>query len=226
MKTTFKWWGILLVISLPITSFTFQNESNGQQLFEKYLKTFKSQTLPFIVDRKSMFNLSKVVYDTIKRTYIPNIYSEFDPQYTIFIPNEIRFNNPKNEFRCLFVLPSVNQITPVIISMDGFQDNEQNTLSLFLITYNRDGKILGSYLIGGYTIDVSEKFFEISHDCIITWNYKFLNNPGNSSPSLFYLLETQETLKIDSTGTITKIKETSRKGYFEGNWKGYFYLKS
>jgi hypothetical protein len=213
-----------------VVSCSGQNNNQSDKIsnkdFTSFLNTFSKKTLPLILDRKTVFGLSRDVFDSVVRTYKANHFPEFGQSFSIFLPEEIRKNTPINRFRCLFALPNIYNINPLIIAQDFFQDDEQNALKLFLVSYDIDGKILGSLEIAGYTIDIAEEFAEINEEYTINlYDYRFKNAPDNNLPTLFYLLETQKLYRMENNGTFLKIQENTKEGYFKGNWSGYFLVK-
>lgn len=190
--------------------------------FEEFISSFKTSPVPLILDREIVFKLSKTIYNNEKRIYTASPYNEMTEVYRIFLPEQIAKNQEISEFRCLYVLPKKNNIIPVIIAKDFLQEREQNTLQLFFITYTQQGKIIDYAEVGGYYLDISETFAEISSDYDITIRkYNFKKPPDNNFPRLFYMLETQTICKLNNVGKILKMSEYSKEGYFEGNGKSY-----
>lgn len=155
------------------------------------------------------------------------MYPEVKEIYKNFVPKDILKNRSTKNFRCLFVLPEINKVIPVIIGEDFFKFGEQNMLKLFLITYNKKGQILDFIQMAGYSIDEFVELADVQGEQIKTWNYQYEQKPpSNNDPYLFYFLETRKTYKINCTGHIIKIGEFSRKGYFKENgWEGYIFVK-
>jgi len=194
--------------------------------FEKYIDSFKSMSLPIVLDRKNVFDLSKVIYDTLEMKYKMNLFSIFCDEHEKYIPRNLKNNHPTNNFRYLFALQSKDNISPLIIAKDYFREGEQFKLKIFLICYDRRGKVLGYEEIAGYNIDIQEKFAEITEDFrIISKDYVFEEAPENRSPNLFYLSETERVYDVNENGEIIKLNSTSKIGYYKGDWKGYHFVK-
>jgi len=216
---------IIIVVSCSGQS-NNQPDKISNKAFTSFLNTFSKKTLPLILDRKTVFGLSRDVFDSVAKTYKVNHFPKFNQAFSIFLPEEIRKNTPINRFRCLFALPIMYNINLLIIAQDFFQDDEQNALKLFLGSYDKEGKILGFLEIAGYTIDIDEKFAEIKGEYTInSYDYRFKNAPDNNFPTLFYLLETQKLFRIEDNGAFLNIQENAKEGYFKGNWSGYFFVK-
>jgi hypothetical protein len=202
------------------------NKNNECSLFETYISKFQSTTLPFKLDRKGVFDLSAAVFDSLKMTYKKSPYPLIESKFNCFIPEELNTKKSNAVWRSLFLLPKIDSITPVIVASDYFEDEEQNSLSLFLITY-KDKKCLSYLKIAEYTLYVSEKFVEIANNYgLITKSYIFKFPPTNDHPNLDYLDEIENNYFIGRDGIIIEKQQINRTGYFKSDWSGYTFIGS
>jgi len=194
--------------------------------FVEYLDKFQTTTLPLKFDRKTVFGLSSLVYDTINQSYKKSIYPEIRNEFFCFVPIDLQKKFPDNIFRCLFLLPKSENFIPVILALDHFQDNLQYSLDLFLVLYTSKGDYIDFMKIAGYNIDISEKFSEIGISYIVvTREYQFKDPPINKHQDLFYLVENQNEYQIGNNGIIIPKQQNLKIGYFKGNWEGYFFVE-
>jgi len=219
-------YSVILIAFFSFHSFNYPYEINQKSQFQNYLNFFTSKALPLKINRKTVFGLSKTIYDSVSHAYKENKYPKLKNNFNCFIPKEIKGSDPIENIRCLFILPSLNDITLVVIAKDFIQDNDQKILKIFLITYDSNGVALDYMALAGYYIDLEEEFCLIEKDFhITTKQYKLKESPDKNHPELFYLNETLINLEIDVKGTLTKNFEQKRDGYFEGDWSDYKYIK-
>jgi hypothetical protein len=220
---------ILTILCLVIiTSCPEQNSSRAEnekiQGFDSYLNFFEEKSLPIVLDRRAVFDLSKEYYDTLDHSLKNDLYKEINSTFNIFLPKEIIDTNQNESYRALFALTKFNNFKPVLIAKDIFVEEEQRQLEIWLITYNSDGRIIDYFEIAGYALDANEKFTKINQDnSIEVLSYEFKKAPDNKVLDQFYLKEIKTILKISENGEILKTAESTREGYFIGVWHGYSY---
>lgn len=223
--TQFKFFIFLLLSTLWIEGLKSQNDVlettvSNKELFSQYIMTFKAQSLPFTLDRKGVFGLTKHNYDS-------KPFSELKDSFSVFVPEELKSSYPNSHFRNLYLMPSQNDVTIILLLQDILRGDERNNIKTHMITYDKNGNIINFQELAGYNTDISETFIKINNDYKIErWMYQFKINMDKEHANLFHLIETLFEYKINSEGIIEEIGKCKREGYFEGDWTGYDFVKS
>lgn len=195
--------------------------------FEVYITGFQIKSLPVIINRDDMSDLSSTVYDSIGMGYNRSKYPIISDKNKNFIPGEILALGDEHVFRAIYRLPEVNKIIPVILAMDILVEGEQREMWLFLVTYVDNGTIIDYINVSGYEIDVTEKFLSIDNKYqIITKSYQFMEYPDANDDGYSYALETISSFSVSKDGKIMRTEESSKKGYFEGSKEGYVFRRN
>jgi hypothetical protein len=193
--------------------------------FEYFVNLFKQVDLPLSLDRKYLFDCSKLFYDQEISKYRYDMFVELSEDFKNFIPDEILGNHPINQFRCLFVLPKHKDQYQLLIAKDFFEENEQYKLMIYLINYNNNGSFLSFLEVAGYRIDFWESFVMINEDFNITiMKYQFIENDENKYSNLFYMKESISICGFNPGGDLDCEEKPSRLGYFEGVIEGYNFV--
>ena len=213
-----------------LSSFDILQKNIDKNEFNDYVRAFTHKSLPIRLDRPEVFYLSKIVSDSVTLNYEKSPYPEVKEKYRKFLPEELVENLSAKNFRSVYVLPECNGIIPTVVAEDYYKFGNQYMLKLFLIVYTKQGEIRNYIELGGYEIDMWEKFAIIyANKQIETKNYQYVNSPGDvifNNEVLAYFEETQNIYKIDSSGYIVKVEEKKRKGYFkEKGRNGYIFVK-
>ena len=201
-------------------------EVDQKSHFSGFLNLFESKPLPLDINRKTVFELSKTVYDSVSNSYKENKFPILKSNYNTFLPKEIQDNKTEENTRCLFRIPSINGMILIVVAKDFIKNHEQEMLKLFLISYDPNGNILDFKNLAGYKIDVEEQFCKIGSDFgIVIKQYTFKESPEKNRLDLFYLKQITTNLEIDKRGKIIKNTEQNTEGYYKGDWSGYLLVK-
>ena len=191
--------------------------------FPKFLRNFKVKELPLIIERDSLFSLKKQIYDTAKLAHVNNIYPRLDQEYKIFLP--VRLRGELANIRCIYRFKT-NFGVSVIVADDTITEGDQSALKLFLINYSNLGDILDFLEIAGYSIDVSEAFVTIDKkNSIDRVNYLFKQCLDIDQGKYTCAQERKTIFEMNKKGEIIKVNEEIRDGAFEGDERGYHFIK-
>jgi hypothetical protein len=222
----FKYVSFLIAIFIVNCGSQKEKRVASSEQFEGYIALFQQKSLPLVINRDDLSDLSATVYDSIGMGYNRSKHPVISDQNRIFIPDKIFALAADPVFRAIYRLPDVNKIVPVILAMDTYVDGEQREMWLFLVTYANNGTIIDKIKIAGYEIDVIEKFLSIGIDYqITTSSYEFVEYPDANPEGYSYAIEIINQFNISPSGQIVNTQETSRKGYFEGDSKGYTFRR-
>ena len=192
-------------------------DTETKRLFEKYLLTFRGQTLPFKMDRKAVFEMMN----------FEDNFSEIKDSLEIFIPEELKSNHPNSKFISMYLFPEYNDIIVVLILQNFVNDYGIRVVKNHLVTYSKKGDLIDCQELAGVVLDAWEAFLEISKDYLIKRElYQFRINNESNQTKYFNLTETIYNYTITTSGLIKEIETTIREGYFEGDWSGYRFIKS
>lgn len=213
---------IILLLIITINSKCYNIGKNnlkfeiiGKDLFSEYLETFKSQFLPFSIDRKELYELSRKISEKNSFAVIKDIYKKY-------IPSEIKINYPESNFRSLYALPDLNDIKIVLIAQVIEFGNEQDFLKIYMLNYNSNGEILDYHEVAGYKTDITEKYMQIEEGYKIkTKLYHFKLNNDEQNLNLSHAIETTHNFELNSKGGIVVKGISKTEGYFELYSKGF-----
>lgn len=192
------------------------NDYEIKTLFEQYLFAFKRQDLPFMMDRKAVFEMMNNA----------DSFFEIKDSLKTFIPAELLKNYPNCIFRSLYILPEYNEIILVLILQDFKDEYDMRVVKNHLVTYNSNGVILDCQELAGVVIDAWEAYFDISDEFTLDRKlYQRRINSNIEENKYSYLVETCYEYHINHVGLILETNRTTRGGYFEGDWTGYNFVK-
>ncbi len=79
-------YSVILITFFSFHSFNYQYEINQKSQFQNYLNFFTSKALPLKMNRKTVFGLSKTIYDSVSHAYKENKYPKLKNNFNCFIP--------------------------------------------------------------------------------------------------------------------------------------------
>jgi hypothetical protein len=207
---------LLLSASCLGSSESINNSIEANELFEKYLLTFKKRGLPFAMERKKVFELLSNVED------FPNVSTHYD----LFIPDEIKKDNLDGKIRSYYALPEFNGFVFIILLQEQINEYEATVINSYLVSYEKDGRIIDFTKLLSVETDVEETFFEIKSDYSITRkSYQFQINSSPEMMGYFRLVETILGFEVNQDGFFKETRRIQQLGYFEGDWTGYKIIK-
>ncbi len=185
---------------------------------EEYLRHFNRTELPFSIDRANIFEYKKIVFNKITETHHRSEYPILDSSNYKYIKTK---DVDEIEYRCLYKFELSDDNWATIIIEDYIEDDEINEVWFVLYTYNRQGEIIETLLLGGYKIDYKEQFYSIDKELnISTELYEFLPPPDNDYDNI-YAKKTTKKYKLLTTGKILKQEEIEEKEKFTITENGY-----
>lgn len=187
-------------------------------LQEEYLKLFKSVELPISIDRANIYEYNKIVFNKNTETHQRS-------EYPMLSSSNYKYIETKDigqiEYRCLYKFELSDDIWATIIIEDHMEDCEVNEACFVLYTYNKQGEIIDSLLLGGYEIDYKEQFFTIDREMNInTELFEFLPPPDNDY-DFMYAKKVIKNYKLQVSGKIIHQTESEKKSKFTITEHGY-----
>jgi len=191
--------------------------------FKSYIKNFKSLPIPSELNLRFVSRLST----SQNNAYKTNQYISVKEEYLKYIPQEIQGDNDEFNYRCVYFLPKKDDFFLVIVIKDYLKEDEYNEkLELFLISYNSEGEIIDYVDIAGFQEDTSERSVSITKDYrFISCDYIYREHPNEKLLLYDYMIETKNIYRVKEDGTIFKMSESKIEGYFDENENGYFLKK-
>jgi hypothetical protein len=124
------------------------------------------------------------------------------------------------------VFPSRNDIVVALIFQDYINEYEMRIVKNHVVSYDASGNVIDYEELAGVATDAWEAFGEITNDYVIVRKlYQFRVNNDVEMVKYYHLVEALYEYSITNSGMIENTKETKRIGYFEGDWKGYKFIK-
>lgn len=190
----------LLLISVCCIGNSYSTHKEPAQLFEGYLNLFEKKNIPFSIRFFYICNERPIIQDELKT----------------FIPTELKNQYPNNTFSCLYLLPNNNDVIVALIFQDYMDEYENETLRLYIISYNTAGNIIDYQELAGYCSDGWEAYMSISKDYTIKQEF---NNPigflNKEEQSGIRMEQTIYEYIIDTDGFFKEIRKTTRDGYWD-----------
>ncbi len=183
-----------------IDSVSFGYYNGNSQLFEEYCGKFKKTSLPISICSFNMFNENPTIKD----------------DYKIFIPQELKNQYPNNTFRYLYLLPSNNNNIVALIFQDYLDEYENETLRLYIVSYNTGGDIIDYQELAGYCLDGWDTYLSINKDYLIQRDSnKPLGYLNSEEKTGMRMEQTIYEYIINEDGLFKETKRTTREGYFD-----------
>lgn len=218
----FKYIILLLIIVLGVgivksNKLIIETKVSNQNLFSQYLKYFKSQTIPFKMNREYVLGLGSSC----------DSFKEIRNDLLEYIPSELRRKYLNSKFKGMYLLPNYNKMKIVLLLNKYINEYDANITKVHIVIYSEYGKILDYKELAGFNLDIWESFLEINDKYILEQkSYKFKINKNPKFAKYFHLVETSSVYKINLTGLIKEINKVKKEGYFEGELNGYSLIKS